>query len=178
MSRDSASDVSGPVALITGWSGDDGGMLTTSSRTTVISGLVAAVVCFTLTWGWVAVSMVGVPYGIWLGMAIALLMIVPIFVSEALAAGMLLRRYGQMQAMIVPYLELTIPSMLTVVLVNAAVFRLATTRSIPWSNLLYLIPLFVTAGISVLRAWHWLVRVLLHVVWLSSLWVVATKYVS
>ena len=48
----------------------------------------------------------GVPYGIWIGMASALVVVGSVCLIETLAAGMLLRRHGQVRAMIAPYAEL------------------------------------------------------------------------
>ena len=81
---------------------------------------------YAFSWGWVAVSIAGVPYGIWLGMATALVFNGLDCVIETLAAGMLLRRHGQVSSMIGPYVELIVPANLAVVFACSALFRLAT----------------------------------------------------
>ena len=124
-----------------------------------ITGVVAAVISYTLSWGWVAVSIAGVPYGIWLGMMSALVLLGSLCTIETLAAGMLLRRHGQVHSTIGPYAELIVPSILAVVFSSSALFRLATVglgdafgiRS--WSRCSFSQPsVFLRDGPGVLRS--------------------------
>ena len=134
-----------------------------------ITGTLAAVMTYTLSWGWVAVSIAGLPYGIWVGMATALVFKWSIAVLETLAAGMLLRRHGKVSSMIGPYAELILPANLAVVFACSALFRLATVGLGErfWHPII--VPLLVLAAISALARWPWYVRVLLHAAWVVSL---------
>ncbi|MDZ4783406.1 MAG: serine/threonine-protein kinase [Planctomycetia bacterium] len=134
-----------------------------------ITGTLAAVITYTLTWGWVAVSIAGIPHGIWLGMATALGFKWSIAVIETLAAGMLLRRYGQVSSMIGPYAELIVPANLAVVFACSALFRLVTVGLGErfWHPIM--VPLLALAAISALARWPWYVRVVLHAAWVASL---------
>jgi hypothetical protein len=140
----------------------------------IISGGLAAVICYTISWGWVAVSIAGTPYGIWLGMASALLIMGSICVFEALAAGLLLRRHLRVVSMIGPYIEVTIPSVLALIFLSSALFQLAsaTRESRGWH--IFMVPVLVLASIGVLNRWHWSVRALLHTIWALTLYFLAT----
>jgi serine/threonine protein kinase len=134
-----------------------------------ITGALAAVICYTLSWGWVAVSIAGVPYGIWLGMASALVVMASLCIIETLAAGMLLRRHGHVGAAIGPYIELVIPFMLAVVFSSSVLFRLATVGLGARAWHLVMIPVLLLAITGVLRRWPWRMRALLHTAWVTSL---------
>jgi hypothetical protein len=139
-----------------------------------ITGVVSAVISYTISWGWVAVSIAGVPYGIWLGMLSALVFMGTICIIETLAAGMLLRRHGQVHSTIGPYAELLVPSILAVVFSSSALFRLATVGLGErfWHPIM--VPPLVLASISVLTRWPWRIRALLHATWLVSLFAFVT----
>jgi eukaryotic-like serine/threonine-protein kinase len=134
-----------------------------------VTGTLAAVICYTLSWGWVAVKIAGVPYGIWLGMAGALLVVASLCIIETLAAGMLLRRHGRISAAIGPYIEIALPLMLAVVFSSSVLFRLATVGLGERAWHLYMIPVLLPAIAGVLRRWPWPVRALLHGAWVTSL---------
>jgi hypothetical protein len=131
--------------------------------------------------------------GIWAGMAGALGMFAGMATGQALAAGYLLRRRGRVRAIVLPYLELTVPS-ITVVLVPWAMVRFSTVagslaagagefdlavlakRHYPvvaavftWPALLLLVVLAVLSTGGVLRGWRWQVRLALYVVWACAL---------
>ena len=114
----------------------------------ILTGALAAVICYTISWGWVAVSIAGVPYGIWLGMTSAVVFVGSICVGETLAAGMLVRRHGQVRSAIGPYVELMSPSLLALVFANSTLFRLATAGLGErfWHPIM--VPLLVLAAIS------------------------------
>jgi hypothetical protein len=137
----------------------------------VVSGLLAAVVCYTLTWGWVAVLRWGVPLGIWLGMLTVLVFLASVCVVEVLAAGMLLRRHGRVRAMIVPYLELAVPCTLAVVIGLANFFRLVGGSVRPQGFLFFvtMTPALALTITGALRRWPWPVRTLLHAGWVALL---------
>jgi len=115
------------------------------------------------------VKIVGVPYGIWLGMASALLVVASLCIIETLAAGMLLRRHGRISAAIGPYVELTLPFMLAVVFSSSVLFRFITGGLGERAWHLYMLPVLLLAITGVLRRWPWRVRALLHTAWVASL---------
>jgi hypothetical protein len=97
-----------------------------------ITGLLAAVTWYTVSWGWVAVLIAyrwagerGLPYGIWLGMLSSLGVMGLIFVLETLVAGPLLRRHARVRVMIGRYFEMVLPAELLIVLGVAFLFRWA-----------------------------------------------------
>jgi hypothetical protein len=143
----------------------------------VITGALAAVICYTLSVGWVAVKIAGVPYGIWLGMASALVVVTLPCIVETLTAGLLLRRHGHVSAAVWPYVELMTPFVFAVLFSSSALFRLATVGlgerawhlyTVP-ALVLYTVPALVLAIVGVLRRWQWRVRALLHAAWIASL---------
>ena len=138
-----------------------------------ISGAMAAVICYTLSWGWKAVLIAGVPHGIWLGMVSALVFMGSMCAIETLAAGMLLRRHGQIRSTIGPYAELVIPSILAVVFSGSVMFRLATVGLGERRWHLFAVPFLLLAVGGVLRKWPWHVRALLHATWFVALCIFA-----
>jgi hypothetical protein len=66
--------------------------------------------------------------GIWLGMAGALALFTVFATGEAVAAGYLLRRRGRVLAILLPYLELTVPG-LVALLLPAAMVRFSTVTA-------------------------------------------------
>jgi hypothetical protein len=143
-----------------------------------LSGGVAAVVCYTISWGRVAVIIAGVPYGIWLGMGIALVLMGSICLIGTLAAGGLARRRGSPRHVIGPYVELTLPAVLAVVFASGLVFRLATAGSKGSQYFLFVTIALTLASVAVWRNWHWLLRGVLHAASLATLWVFANNYVQ
>jgi Protein kinase domain len=135
----------------------------------IITGALASVICYTLSWGWVAVKIAGVPYGIWLGMASALVVMASLCIIETLAAGMLLRRHGRLSAAIGPYIELVIPIALAIVFSSSVLFRLATVGLNERAWHLFMVPVLLLAITGVLRRWPWRLRTLLHAAWVASL---------
>ena len=121
-------------------------------------------VSYTLSWGWVAVSIAGVPYGIWLGMTSAVVFMGSVCRRDRdPGGGNAARRHGHVRSTIGPYSELMSPSILAVVFANSTLFRLATVGlgERLWHPIM--VPLLVLAVISVLARWPWYVRALLHV---------------
>jgi serine/threonine protein kinase len=135
----------------------------------IITGALAAVISYTLSWGWVAVSIAGLPYGIWIGMASAFVVMASLSVIETLAAGMLLRRHGHVSAALGPYLELVLPIMLAVVFSSSVLFRLATGGLGARAWHLFMVPVLLATIAGVLGRWPWGVRTVLHTAWLASL---------
>src|SRR5262249_47676591 len=139
----------------------------------VVAGLLAAVACYTVSWGWAAVQLAGLPLGIWLGMLSALWLVGLPSAAWTLAAGALLRRRGRLRAVVAPYVEFAVPATLAFVCVTAIPLRLAFGLPVgqrAW--LLLALPFLVPAAAGVLRSWPWAVRVPLHAVWVG-LFVVA-----
>jgi hypothetical protein len=134
-----------------------------------ITGALAAVVSYTISWGWVAVVIAGVPYGIWLGMTSAVVLMGGLCIIETLTAGMLLRRHGQVCYAIGPYVEFVIPSILAVVFSSSALFRLASVGLGErfWHPIM--VPLLIVAATTVLTRRPWYVRAVLHMAWVASL---------
>jgi predicted Ser/Thr protein kinase len=150
-----------------------------------ITGLLAAVTWYTISWGWVSVLLAyrwagerALPYGIWLGMLTALGVMGLMFVAQTLAAGPLLRRHARVRRMVVPYFELVLPAVLVIVLGIAFIFRWVLEEVSqyggallvpPHRAALLLLPPLVLALTGVIRGWHWALRVLLHGGWLAAL---------
>jgi tRNA A-37 threonylcarbamoyl transferase component Bud32 len=111
----------------------------------------------------------GIPTGIWLGM----LYIVGIFggacTCETMAAGALLRRHGQLGPMVLPYVEIAVPSSILICGAFGALagfyFNLFTLHV--WH--LSMVAFLVLTIVSILRGWHWAVRFALQFGWLLSL---------
>jgi hypothetical protein len=127
--------------------------------------------------------------GIWAGMAGALVLFAGVATSQALAAGYLLRRRGRVRAILLPYVELTVPNLLAV-MTPLAVIRFSTMSQslaagagefdlavlaqahypvlaavFTWPALLLLVVLAVLATAGVLRGWRWQLRLALYAVW-------------
>jgi hypothetical protein len=142
----------------------------------LVTGLLAAVVCYTAGWGWVCVLLIyrmagerGIPYGICLGMVSALSMIGLIFVMETMAAGRLLRQHDRVRRIIGPYFELVIPTAFLIMLVGGIAFRLAFQGVGRYLGAVVVILLLALAVVSVRRQWNWRWRAILHTCWLVSL---------
>src|SRR5262249_52451927 len=134
----------------------------------IITGSLGAVTCYTAGLGWVAVELVGVPHGIWLGMITVVVFMGLICILQTLVAGNLLRRHARVRRMMGPYLEIVIPAMLAIVLVGAYFARLGFALQ-PHHWYFPAIPLMALALTGVLRRWHWIVRAVLHTAWLAAL---------
>jgi predicted Ser/Thr protein kinase len=131
--------------------------------------------------------------GIWVGMASALGLFAVLATGQALAAGYLLRRRGRVGAILLPYLELTVPNFV-VILTPLAMIRFSTVseslaagagefdlavlakRHYPilaafftWPVVLLLLVLAVLATVGVVRRWRWQVRGALYAVWACAL---------
>jgi hypothetical protein len=140
-----------------------------------VSGLLAAVTSYTISWGGVAVLIAyraagerGIPYGIWLGMLTVLGIMGPIFVVETLAAGSLLRRHGRVRRVIGPYFELVLPATLSIVLAGGLLVRSARGQFDQNKGILLVLPFLALALTGVLRQWHGSLRALLHAAWLAA----------
>jgi predicted Ser/Thr protein kinase len=135
----------------------------------VIGGLIAAVTCYTVSWGWMAVMVAGLPYGIWFGMIGALGLMGTTSLAGTLAAGALLRRRGRLRAVVGPYFEFAVPAALAILSVAPFPFWLAA-GAVSGRRLLYLVPLpfLLAAAAGVLRRRHWALRVLLHAAWVGA----------
>jgi eukaryotic-like serine/threonine-protein kinase len=115
-----------------------------------------------------------VPWGIWLGLVFSLGTGVVVSLGETLAASILLRRLGRVRAALWIYVELAVPGTLLIM----GLFSCSVRYSVGWftgnpGQLLTTIAalLFMAAAVTaVLRGWHWLVRVMLHVAWVVSLY--------
>jgi hypothetical protein len=115
-----------------------------------------------------------VPWGIWLGLVFALGTGLAVSLGETMAASVLLRRLGRVRAVLAVYLELAVPGTLLIM----ALFSSSVRYSVGWftghatllvSSIATLF--FLAAAVTaVLRGWHWLVRVMLHMAWLVSLY--------
>ncbi len=113
-----------------------------------------------------------IPVGIWLGTLLLLPLIVLASTIQVLAAGSLVRERGASLAILLPYFERVIPSMLLIdlplrfvtavfLLRLAFDFRPLLTWSVPLFGLLAL------ALASALRGWSWPLRLLVHAGWMG-----------
>jgi serine/threonine protein kinase len=154
-----------PIGPITVWLVRPKNTVADLAAGTII-GTISAVITYTLTWGWVAINIAGVPYGIWLGMATILVFNCGIAVVETLASGMLLRRHGRLGAMFGSYFELIIPALLAVTFTSNLLFwhRAGDLDTRGWLEIS--IPVLLVAVIGVIRAWDWRVRSALHALWI------------
>ncbi len=141
-----------------------------------ITGTLAAVITYTLSWGWVAVSITGLPYGIWLGMATALAFKWSISVIETLVAGMLFRRKGRLSGMFGAYFELITPTLVAITFASNALFWLGASDLSRQGWFVFTIPLLLLAIGGVLKAWDWRMRALLHMLWITSVCAFAITY--
>jgi hypothetical protein len=138
--------------------------------------------------------------GIWAGMAGALGLFAGLATGQALAAGYLLRRRGRLRSVLLPYLELTIPTFAAVIMPLAALRFATVTESLAsgagefdlavlakreypvlaalfsWQAQLLLVVLAVLAIAGVLRGWRWPLRLALYAGWACALGlVIATR---
>lgn len=139
-----------------------------------ITGLLAAVPGYAISWGWWAVQVAldrwgraGIPYGIWLGILSMVALAGLVFVMETLAAGILMRRHGRLRLMIGPYFELVIPATFLALLVCNLSIHFATDGLGQRVWMFAVLPLLVLAITGALRKWHWLLRAGLHATWLG-----------
>lgn len=135
--------------------------------------------------------------GIWSGVGGSLGLFTVLATAEALAAGYLLRRRGRVFAVLLPYLELLVPSML-VLLIPGAMLRFSTVPAslasgadeldlavlaqrrypalallsseavmLPVLGLVVLLAALAITG--VLRGWRWQLRLAVYAVWACAL---------
>jgi hypothetical protein len=97
-------------------------------------------------------------------------------VIGTLAAGMLFRRHGRLSAMFSSYIELMVPSLVAVTIASNALFRWGTGDLSARRWYIFAIPLASLAAWSVLKAWDWRVRLMLHVLWITSMGAIAISY--
>jgi predicted Ser/Thr protein kinase len=117
----------------------------------------------------------GIPPGLWLGALFVLAVGVPVYTTQVLAAGPLLRRPGPRRAVLLPYLEVSFPA--TVLFVLA--FSASVEYYFNFPLRLWHLALFVLLGLALtgaLRGWPWPLRLLLHAGWLYSSSVVALRW--
>jgi hypothetical protein len=134
--------------------------------------------------------------GIWAGMVGSLALFTLFATAEAVAAGYLLRRRGRVLAILLPYVELTVPS-LVALLLPVAMARFSTVTAslasgagefdtavlakreyvslaalLTWPAFLLVVVLAVLATAGVTRGWRWQLRLTLYVAWLGAFWLV------
>jgi hypothetical protein len=129
------------------------------------------------------------PLGIWAGALVLLVIGVPLYTTQVMAAGSLLRQRGACLAILLPYLERAVPPM--ILLSTAAGF--AATETILGESLrqrfnidlrslrLWYLPvlaLVMLALTSALRGWPWPVRLVLHAGWLVSYGLLMAQWLS
>jgi hypothetical protein len=95
-----------------------------------------------------------------------------------LAAGRLLRERGHIYAIVWPYYELALPSIMAIIFANGLAFNLSLGRWADWQYFAAGAILCPIAGLAVYRNWHWLLRLALHAAWLTSLIVFVTRQVG
>jgi hypothetical protein len=92
-----------------------------------------------------------------------------------MAAGMLLRRFGQIRSMIGPYIELVIPAMLALIYANGLAISLAIGEYNGWAYYLVAAVLTAIAAVGACLRFHWTIRVVLHAAWLASAYAFAMR---
>jgi predicted Ser/Thr protein kinase len=129
----------------------------------------------------------GLPLSVWVAAAVVLVLILPMFTFQAMAAGPLLRRRGASLALIPPYLERAIPSTLLVVLTVALLGTIASSGELlrhhidVRSHTVWYLPVLATMTLTltaVVRAWAWPARMVLHAGWLLAFGALVTKWLS
>ncbi len=119
--------------------------------------------------------MAGVPPGIWFGALFVLGVAVPVFTTQAMVAGPLLRRRGPSPAVLLPYLEVSVPA--TLLFLFAFSSPLEHYFNLPLR--IWHLPLFVLLGLALtgtLRGWPWPLRLPLHAGWVFSAGMVALPW--
>ncbi len=122
--------------------------------------------------------MAHIPFGIWTGMLFVLVLYETVCVGGTLAASTLLRRYRRVRAVILPYLEFTVPATLLcsigISFLTAPYFHRVTggmlgaplSSGSVWHLLLFLLLGLTITG--VLRGWPWLARLSLQAGWVFA----------
>jgi hypothetical protein len=127
----------------------------------------------------------GLPIGTWLAALFSLVLAVPTFTIQTMAAGPLLRRQGARPAVLLPYFERTVPAIILLVLA----LQLVIARPVIWGYLhidirpiliwyLLLIGMLGLALTGTLRGWPWPYRLLLHAGWLVSAGLLVVGWLS
>jgi hypothetical protein len=119
----------------------------------------------------------GIPPGIWFGALFVLCVGVPVFTTQVMIAGPLLRRHGPRPAVLLPYVELAFPA--TVLFVFALSAPLEHYFNLPLR--IWHLALFILLGLALtgaLRGWPWPLRLLLHAGWLFSSSMVALRWLK
>jgi hypothetical protein len=111
--------------------------------------------------------MAGIPLGIWFGALFVLVVGVPVYTTQVMAAGPLLRQQGPRLAVLLPYAEVSVPAtMLFIKAFSALVdFHYNMRLRLSYSAVFVLLGLALT---GTWRGWPWPLRVLLHAGWLVS----------
>jgi tRNA A-37 threonylcarbamoyl transferase component Bud32 len=126
----------------------------------------------------------GIPLGIWLAALVVLGLGVPLFTTQVMAAGPLLRRHGASSRVLLPYFERAFPALLLLTmpigLVATLVFLPFYLPSADFRPLLIwylsLFGLLALALTSTLRGWVWPLRLVLHLGWLLGLGLLVVQW--
>jgi hypothetical protein len=110
-----------------------------------------------------------IPLGIWLSLLYVLGISESICIAATMAGGPLVRRHGRTSAVILPYLEIVLPTGYLVGLTFGAPFSVFLNRFSPqaWHPVLALF--LVLAIVAALRNWPWYVRLLFQAGWLFAM---------
>jgi hypothetical protein len=129
----------------------------------------------------------GLPLGIWLGALTVLAGVMPMVTIQVMAAGPLLRRRGPSPAVLLPYLERTIPVTVLIALLGALLGSLAGAEILlrysinVRPTLIWYLPAFGLLAVAltgVLRGWPWPLRLVLHAAWLVGLGMLAGRWAA
>ena len=141
-------------------------------------GIVAAVLCHTISWAWSTVIVAGVPAGIWMSIIGALIFMGAISIIGTLGAGQLLRERGHIYAIVAPYYELALPPMLAVYFANNLAFNLSVGLWTDWQYFAVAGALCAVGGLAAFGKWPLLLRIALHAAWISSVVVFIARQVG
>jgi hypothetical protein len=120
--------------------------------------------------------MAGIPLGICFGALFVLAVAVPVYTTQVIAAGPLVRRQGPRFAVLLPYVEVSVPATVLFVLAfSSTVEHYFNIRLQLWH-----LALFVLLGLVLIGTrcgWPWPLRLLLHAGWLWSAGMVVLRWV-
>jgi hypothetical protein len=145
--------------------------------TGTICGALAAAVAYTVGWGALAVRAVyqqwgeaGIAFGIWLGVLGTMAVVGLTLVVQTLIAGFLLRQYGRVRRVILPYFELVIPASMLIVVVAGLIGRVSGGSPFrEYAHAFILLGPLTLVLVAALRRWNWMLRVGLQIVWLGAI---------
>ncbi len=116
-----------------------------------------------------------IPLGIWLGILFMLAVCESVCIAGTMAAGPLVRQHGRAAAVVLPYLEIVIPSTALLLLACGMLLNpwIKKTDVEVWHLIMAMF--LVLAIIAALRRWPWFVRLLLQAGWMFVIILLGVK---